>query len=141
MSRPCQLPLGGVRRTITLRPDLDEILAVMAAKRRVPISLIVEELVEHGLQPPITPELIAIDFPPRWDGSDLRERLYWLRMTQHELAKALQKPQATVNEWVVGNHPVPREILSTIQELLKSHTPGPIRDFRTRLRSPDSRQG
>ncbi len=136
MPRPCQLPVDGLRRTITFRPDLDEKLAMMAAQRRVPISTIVEELVEIGLQPSVTPESIAVEFPPNWDGSDLRERLYWLRMTQQELAKALKKPQATVNEWVSGNHPAPAEHLIAIQKILKKHKPGPILGFRTGSRSP-----
>ena len=136
MPRRCQLPVDGLRRTITFRPALDEKLAVMAAQRRVPISTIVEELVELGLRPPATPESIAVDFPPKWDGSDLRERLYWLRMTQQELAKALKKPQNTVNEWISGNHPTPEAFLGAIQKILKRHKPGPIQGFRTGLQSP-----
>lgn len=131
MPRPCQLPAGGFRRTITFSPDLDEKLSVMAAKRRVPISLIVEELVELGLRPASTPELRAIEFPLKWDGSDIRERLYWLRMTQQELAIALKKPQTTVNEWVMGNHHAPEKILVDIQKVLKKHKPGPIQSFMT----------
>lgn len=136
MPRPCQLPADGLRRTITFRPDLDEKLAVMAAQRRVPISTIVEELVEIGLCPPGTPESKAVEFPTNWDGSDLRERLYWLRLTQQELAKALKKPLNTVNEWVSGNHPAPGEYLIAIQKILKKHKPGPILGFRTGSRSP-----
>jgi len=136
MSRLRQLPEQGTRRTITFKPDLDIKLAVMAAQRRVPISTIVEELVEIGLCPPGTPESIAAEFPPHWDGSDLRERLYWLRMTQQELAKALKKPLNTVNEWVSGNHPAPGEYLVAIQKILKQHKPGPILGFRTGSRSP-----
>jgi len=47
----------------------------MVAQRRVPISLIVEELVERGLRPALTPESIAVDSPPTWANRRVQDRL------------------------------------------------------------------
>lgn len=136
MPRLRQLPEGGIRRTITFRLDIDEKLAVAAARRRVPISSIVEELVERGLQPSPTPESLAAEFPPDWDGSDIRERLYYLRMRQVDLAKILHIPVNTLNDWICGNYPFPKRFIPLIQQALMAHKPGPIIDFRTGSRSP-----
>lgn len=109
----------------------------MASQRRVPISFIVEELLELALRPAVLPMSLAVKFPPAdWDGSDLRERLYWLRLTQQELAAALYKPQYTVNEWVTGNHTVPQACRVAVQEVLRKHKPGPILGFKIGSRSP-----
>lgn len=137
MPRLRQLPEGGIRRTITFRSDLDEKLAIAAAQRRIPISSIVEELVERGLRPNPTPESIAAEFPPDWDGSDLRERLYYLRMRQTDLAEILKIPVNTLNDWVRGSHPFTKRFLPLIQRALKAHKPGPILGFRVGSRSPD----
>jgi len=136
MPRRCQLPVDGLRRTITFRPDLDEKLAVMAAQRRIPISTIVEELLERGLRPTPTPESLAVEFPADWDASDLRQRLYYLRMRQSELAAALGVPVQTLNHWVCGRFAFEKKWLPRIQKALKSHEPPPIEQFRAGSRSP-----
>ena len=136
MSRPRTLPQEGIRRTITFRPDLDETLAVQAARRRVPMSTLVEELVERGLRPNPTPEEYAIDFPEDWNGADLRTRLYYLRMRQAELATAVGIPDTTLNRWIIGNNPFDKDALPRIQQAMKDHKPGPIEKFRTGSRSP-----
>jgi hypothetical protein len=130
MPRLKQLPEEGVRRTVTFRPDLDEMLAVMAARRRVPISTIVEELLERGLLPAPDPEVFAIDFPPNWDGSDLRRRLYYLRMRQAELARRLGIADATLNHWICGRCKFDQAYLPRIQQAMKDYEPPSIDDFR-----------
>jgi len=136
VSRPRTLPQDGFRRTITFRPDLDETLAVQAAQRRVPLSTLVEELVERGLRPNPTPEEFAIDFPEDWDGSDLRARLYYLRMKQIDLAEATGIKDTTLNDWIRGAHPFDKDALPRIQQVMTDHKPGPIEKFRTGSRSP-----
>jgi hypothetical protein len=136
MPRPCQLPEDGLRRTITFRPDLDERLAVLAARRRVPISTIVEELIDKGSRPCPTPEEVAVEFPSDWDGTDLRRRLYFLRMRQTDLARALGIPVNTLNSWLCGENPFDKGRLPAIQNALKAHEPIPIENYRTGSRSP-----
>ena len=136
MPRPRKLPEQGVRRTITFRPDLDETIAVLAARRRVPISTIVEELIDVGRQPPPAPEETAVIFPEDWDGADLRERLYYRRMRQTDLARALGIPVNTLNSWLCGENPFDKGRLPEIQEALKAHEPIPIENYRTGSRSP-----
>lgn len=137
MPRPCQLPVDGLRRTITFRPDLDEKLAMMAAQRRVPISTIVEECVERGLRSSPTPESLAVEFPANWDASDLRQRLYYLRMRQSELAEALNVPVKTLNHWVCGRGAFDKKKwVPRIQKALMAHEPPPIGEFRAGSRSP-----
>lgn len=145
MPRPQQLHKDGLRRTITFRPDLDQRLRVMAAERRLPISVIVEELVERGLREPQESSVLqgltdieaqAVDFPANWDGSDLRVRLYILRMRQADLSAAIHVQLGSLNRWVNGMHPFPPELLPGIQEALKSWRPGPIEGFREGSRSP-----
>ncbi len=136
MPRRRQLPSDGIRRTITFRANMDEKLAVMAAQRRVPISSIVEELLERGLRPAPTPESMAIEFPTDWDVSDLRKRLYYLRMRQSELAEALGVPEQTLNNWICGRTTFDKIWIPRIQEALKAHEPPPIEGFRAGSRSP-----
>ena len=135
MPRPRTLPQDGIRRTITLQPELDEELAVMAARQRVPLSTIIRDLIEKGLRGHSTPESMAVDFPPDWDGADLRERLYYLRMRQTDLAKALQVPTNTLNGWILERG-CPKRVLSQIMEAMRSHVPGPILGFKEGSRSP-----
>jgi hypothetical protein len=135
MPRPRTLPQDGIRRTITLHPDLDEKLAVMAARQRVPISTIIRDLIEKGLRGHSTPESMAADFPPDWDGADIRERLYYLRMRQTDLAKILQFPTNTLNGWIL-EHGCPSRILIQIMEAMRCHIPGPILGFKEGSRSP-----
>ena len=127
MSRPRTLPQEGIRRTITVRPDLDEELAVLAVRRRIPLSTLVDELVVQGLHPTSTgptstPESYAVDFPPHWDGSDLRERLYFLRMR--------------LNDRIFMRYPFSPEDIPRVQAALKAHKPKPISEFRPGSRSP-----
>ena len=141
MSRPRTLPQEGIRRTITFRPDLDEELAVLAVRRRIPLSTLVDELVVQGLHPTSTgptstPESYAVDFPPHWDGSDLRERLYFLRMRQVDLAKALGISEATLNDRIFMRYPFSPEDIPRVQAALKAHKPKPISEFRPGSRSP-----
>ena len=135
MPRTRTLPQDGIRRTITLQPELDEELAVMAARQRVPLSTIIRDLIEKGLRGHSTPESMAVDFPPDWDGADLRERLYYLRMRQTDLAKALQVPTNTLNGWILERG-CPTRVLSQIMEAMRSHVPGPILGFKEGSRSP-----
>jgi len=135
MPRTRTLPQDGIRRTITLQPELDEELAVMAARQRVPLSTIIRDLIEKGLRAHSTPESMAVDFPPDWDGADLRERLYYLRMRQTDLAKALQVPTNTLNGWILERG-CPTRVLSQIMEAMRSHVPGPILGFKEGSRSP-----
>jgi hypothetical protein len=116
---------------------LDETLAVQAARRRVPLSTLVEELVERGLRPNPTPEEYSIDFPEDWDGADLRARLYYIRMRQTDLAAALAIPDQTLNHWIRGAHPFDKGVLPRIQQAMKNHKPGTIEKFRTGSRSPE----
>jgi len=136
MPRPQQLHQDGQRRTITFRADLDKKLRVMAAERRVPISVVVEELVERSLQQSSGPEARAIEFPQNWDGGDLRERLYILRMRQADLAAVIHAQAKTLNHWLNGVNAFPLEILPEIQKALKAWKPGPILDFKEGSRSP-----
>lgn len=136
MSRTRKLPLEGIRRTITFRPDLDEKLAVMAAQQRLPISTIVERLLDLNLRSLPTPEELAVEFPPGWDGFDLRRRLYYLRMRQTDLAKALGIPNSTVNSWLCRGNPLDQDYLPEIMKVLGSHIPIPIDSFRAGSKSP-----
>jgi hypothetical protein len=137
MSRPRTLPQEGIRRTITFRPDLDESLAVLAARRRVPISTIVEELVERGLRPEQTSEATkAVDFPTDWDGADLRTRLIALRMRQKDLAGLLETHFNNLNRWIRGATPYPTGVLDQIKNALKEWDPGKQEKFRIGSRSP-----
>ena len=135
MTRPRTLPQDGIRRTIALQPELDEELAVMAARQRVPLSTIIRDLIDKGLHAHSTPESMAVDFPPDWDGADLRERLYYLRMRQTDLAKALQVPTNTLNGWILERG-CPKRVLRQIMEAMRSHVPGPILGFKEGSRSP-----
>ena len=135
MPRPRTLPQDGIRRTITLQPDLDEEIAVMAARQRVPLSTIIRDLIEKGLRGHSTPESMAVDFPPNWDGADIRERLYYLRMRQADLAKNLNVPTNTLNRWILERE-CPTRVLNQIMEAMKSHVPGPILGFKEGSRSP-----
>ena len=137
MPRPRKLPQEGIRRTITFHPDLDEALAVLAARRRVPISTIVEELVERGLQPDQTSEASkAVDFPADWDGTDLRNRLIALRLRQKDLAGILGTHFNNLNRWVRGATPYPAGMLEQIKGALKGWDPGTQEKFRIGSRSP-----
>jgi len=127
--RPRTLPQDGIRRTITLQPELDEKIAVMAARRRVPMSTIICDLVEKGLRGHSTPESMAVDFPPDWDGVDIRERLYYLRMRQTDLAKTIQVPPNTLNRWIL-ERACPTRVLNQIMDAMRSHVPGPILGFK-----------
>jgi DNA-binding transcriptional regulator YiaG len=135
MPRTRTLPQDGIRRTITLQPELDEELAVMAARQRVPLSTIIRDLIEKGLRGHSTPESMAVDFPPNWDGADIRERLYYLRMRQADLAKNLNVPTNTLNRWILERE-CPTRVLNQIMEAMKSHIPGPILGFKEGSRSP-----
>ena len=135
MPRTRTLPQDGIRRTITLQPDLDEEIAVMAARQRVPLSTIIRDLIEKGLRGHSTPESMAVDFPPNWDGADIRERLYYLRMRQADLAKNLNVPTNTLNRWILERE-CPTRVLNQIMEAMKSHIPGPILGFKEGSRSP-----
>jgi len=135
MPRTRTLPQDGIRRTITLQPDLDEEIAVMAARQRVPLSTIIRDLIEKGLRGHSTPESMAVDFPPNWDGADIRERLYYLRMRQADLAKNLNVPTNTLNRWILERE-CPTRVLNQIMEAMKSHVPGPILGFKEGSRSP-----
>jgi len=135
MPRPRTLPQDGIRRTIALQPELDEELAVMAARQRVPLSTIIRDLIDKGLHAHSTPESMAVDFPPDWDGADLRERLYYLRMRQTDLAKAVQVPPNTLNGWILERS-CPKRVLRQIMEAMRSHVPGPILGFKEGSRSP-----
>jgi len=135
MPRPRTLPQDGIRRTIALQPELDEELAVMAARQRVPLSTIIRDLIEKGLRGHSTPESMAVDFPPNWDCADIRERLYYLRMRQADLAKNLNVPTNTLNRWILERE-CPTRVLNQIMEAMKSHVPGPILGFKEGSRSP-----
>jgi len=129
--------MEGIRRTITFRSDLDEELAVLAARRRVPISTIVQELVERGLGSDQTSEASrAVDFPSDWDGSDLRTRMIALRLRQKDLAALLGTHFNNLNRWVTGASPFPAGVLEQIKAALKGWDPGTHKKFRIGSRSP-----
>jgi DNA-binding transcriptional regulator YiaG len=107
----------------------------MAARQRVPLSTIIRDLIEKGLRGHSTPESMAVDFPPNWDGADIRERLYYLRMRQADLAKNLNVPTNTLNRWILERE-CPTRVLNQIMEAMKSHVPGPILGFKEGSRSP-----
>ncbi len=137
VARRQELHKDGIRRTITFRPDLDEKLAVEAARRRVPISVILEELIEHSFRSPKSPEDLAREFPLDWDGADLRSRLAHLQMRQLDLANLLNVPSRTLNPWVTGVTHFPPGELCRIQEVLKAWVPGSNPKFRLGSRSPN----
>jgi hypothetical protein len=107
----------------------------MAARQRVPLSTIIRDLIDKGLHAHSTPESMAVDFPPDWDGADMRERLYYLRMRQTDLAKALQVHPNTLNGWIVERS-CPKRVLSQMMEAMRAHVPGPILGFKEGSRSP-----
>ena len=126
MPRPRILPLDGVRRTITLPRELDEDLAILAVKRRVPVSVILQEVVARGLAETsagrgahTAPEAI----PAHWDGSDLHDRLLNLRMRQSDLADRLHVHKSTLGSWINGTHPWQDGMLEQVRQALVSWDP------------------
>lgn len=136
MARRQQLHKDGIRRTITFRPDIDEKLAVEAARRRVPISAILEELIEHKIEVPRSPEDLARKFPPKWDGTDLRARLAHLQMRQSDLAVLLDVSSKNLSHWITGANPFPAGMLERIQLAVKSWEANPKAQFRLGSCSP-----
>ncbi|MBL0311229.1 MAG: helix-turn-helix transcriptional regulator [Holophagaceae bacterium] len=139
MPRPQILPLDGIRRTITLPPDLDELLSVEAARTKTSISLVIVALVRLGIirkeQVLSTGDLDARVFPKNWNGSDLRERLLHLRMRQRDLAKAAGIHPNTLNSWIRGHHSIPANRLPILQKALLEWVAEPD-SFRIGGRSP-----
>ena len=136
MPRPQQLHKEGIRRTITFRPDLDEKLAVIAAQRRIPISLVVEDLLDAAILGSKSSGSLALEFPAGWDGADLYSRLITLRMRQKDLAMVLGLNDRTLNHWVRGKYPYPKGMLERIKKALKKWDPDKQNNFRVGSRSP-----
>ncbi len=121
---------------LSIQADQERRLSLLAAERGVSLPVFINELLEHWQRPPLTPEEDAVMFPENWDGSDLRRRLYYRRMRQTDLARALGIPVNTLNSWLCGENPFDKDRLPEIQEALKAHEPIPIENFRTGSRSP-----
>ncbi len=139
MARPRILPLDGTRRTITLPPDLDERLAIEAARSKTSISLVIIELIRLGIvrreESHTTGGFDPRIFPPDWNGLDLRERLVELRMHQKDLALALGLHPNTLNSWVRRVHQVPKKHLEPLKQALLAWQPSEGK-FRLGSRSP-----
>ena len=126
MPRPRLLPLDGIRRTITLPRELDEALAVQAARRRIPVSLVLQEFVIRALAPPTDSSSMLSNpaIPPEdWDGADLSNRLLNLRMRQIDLAGRLQVHKSTLGSWINGAHPWPEGMLDLARRALSTWDP------------------
>jgi len=102
---------------LTLSAQLDEEIRILAAKRMISISILIEELVTAGLKASKNQAWVAIEFPEKWDGRDLQERLIQLRRRQLDLAQALKVNPKTLGNWVRGDNPFPPTKLQEIREL------------------------
>lgn len=126
MPRPRVLPLNGVRRTITLPPELDEQLAILGVKRRIPVSVILQEIIAKGLDALSAGrdgQNAKAAIPAGWDGSDLRDRLVDLRIRQTDLAGRLGVHKSTLGSWINETHPWPDGMLEQIRQALVSWDP------------------
>ena len=123
MPRPRILPIDGIRRTITLPPDLDDRLTMDAARRRTSISVVIVELIRLGIiRKEQALESGVLDprvFPDGWDGSDLRERLLHLQMRQRDLSAATGIHPTTLNSWIRGHHAIPKDRLAILQRAMQ----------------------
>lgn len=140
MPRPRLLPLDGVRRTITLPPALDEQLAIEAVRQKTSISMVIVALIQLGLrrreESLSKGDLDARVFPKDWKGTDLRERLFNLRMRQRDLSLAIGVHSSTLNSWIRGHHRIPASQLPVIQKALLDWVIPEGDDFRVGGRSP-----
>jgi hypothetical protein len=126
LPRPRVLPLNGVRRTITLPPELDEQLAILGVKRRIPVSVILQEIIAKGLDAMSAGRdghRAKAAIPAGWDGRDLQDRLLDIRMRQTELAGQLGVKKSTLGSWINGTHPWPEGTLEQVRQALVSWDP------------------
>lgn len=129
MPRPRLFAQNGPRRSLTLSAHLDEEIRILAAKRMIPISILIEELVTAGLKASKNQAWVAIEFPEKWDGRDLQERLIQLRRRQLDLAQALKVNPKTLGNWVRGDNPFPPAKLQEIQEILQGWHPDDVEHY------------
>ena len=113
MPRPRQLPINGDRMHVVFPKVLAQRLRLLATHLGVPVSGLIQELVEERLpskevevgypmrQEPLRAVLVQglRPIPEHWSGSDLKQRLYALNRTQKDLVIITGTPQQTLNRW------------------------------------------